>query len=109
MNELQNVDNLRLVVAGGGSPCQGLSLLNSQRQHFKDARSKLFFDMANCLEILQACCKDLRVRRVRRKCPDEQDRDNITERLGWKPYLANSADISWVRLALRSLAGNALV
>ena len=56
--ELGVVDNVTLVVAGGGSPCQGLSLLNSERQHFKDARSKLFFDLAWCLEVLQVYCKE---------------------------------------------------
>ena len=32
------------IVVGGGSPCQGLSRLSSQRRHLDDERSGLFFE-----------------------------------------------------------------
>ena len=56
--EIEKVDKVTLVIAGGGSPCQGLSLVNSERQHFKDARSKLFFDLAWCLKVVQEYCRE---------------------------------------------------
>ena len=43
--ELQKVDGLRLVIAGGGSPCQGLSLLSSERNFpkFKSSEKARFY------------------------------------------------------------------
>ena len=37
------------MIAGGGSPCQGLSKLSVHRQHLKDPRSKLFYKFAEVL------------------------------------------------------------
>eukprot|EP00435_Cladocopium_sp_Y103_P004834 s4939_g1.t1 len=44
--ELDKVENLKLVIGGGGSPCQGLSMLSSGRKHLADERSKLFYDLS---------------------------------------------------------------
>ena len=40
---MRSVPGLTGVIAGGGSPCQGLSKLSSQRLHLEDPRSKLFY------------------------------------------------------------------
>ena len=39
---VRSVPGLTGVVAGGGSPCQGISKLNADRIHLQDPRSKLF-------------------------------------------------------------------
>eukprot|EP00438_Fugacium_kawagutii_P030713 Skav213067 [mRNA] locus=scaffold364:748159:750546:- [translate_table: standard] len=98
--ELDKVEGPRLVVAGGGGPCQGFSLLSTQRQHFKDERSQLFYDMADRLDDLQALCAERNIQFLgflENVVMDDQDRDEITERLGWRPHLAQSGDISRVR------------
>eukprot|EP00435_Cladocopium_sp_Y103_P052810 s1149_g16.t1 len=98
--EIEKVDNPRLVIAGGGSPCQGVSLLNSERQHFKDKRSGLFFNFADCLKWLEELCQELLIGflgMMENVVMDESDRDDVTARLGWKPYLVNSSDISRAR------------
>lgn len=98
--ELDKVDAPRLVVAGGGSPCQGFSLLSAQRQHFKDERLQLFFDMAGRLDDLKALCAERNIQflgLVENVVMDEKDRDEMTESLGWRPHLAQSGGISRVR------------
>ncbi len=80
IREFNRVDNLVLVIAGGGSPCQGLSLPSSERTHFRDERSSLFFSMADLLGLLENVVMD------------ESDRNDISYRLGWMPYLAASRE-----------------
>eukprot|EP00435_Cladocopium_sp_Y103_P040942 s793_g11.t1 len=98
--ELDKVEKLTLVVGGGGSPCQGLSRLSSERQHLQDERSKLFYDLADRLEDLEALCKERGAKfvgMVENVVMDEKDRDEITLRLCWTPHLCESGDISRVR------------
>ena len=98
--ELGKVEKPVLVVAGGGSPCQGLSMLSSERQHFKDERSALFFHFADRLEDLSEVCKELGIRFVglmENVVVDEGDRNDISYRLGWMPHLIEAGDTSWVR------------
>ncbi len=98
--EINKVDNPVVVVAGGGSPCQGLSLLSSERQHFKDGRSALFFSFADRLDEIQDVCKELDIRfvgLVENVVMDEADRNDISYRLGWLPHLIEAGDTSWVR------------
>ena len=100
IREIDKVDNPILVVGGGGSPCQGLSKLSSERQHFEDERSKLFFDLADRLDDLKDICKEKGIRflgLVENVVMDEKDRDEISYRLGWWPHLVESGDLSWVR------------
>ncbi len=97
---LRRVDDLRLVIAGGGSPCQGLSQLSSQRTHFRDERSGLFFVMADHLETIDAICKERDVKflgLLENVVMDEEDRNDISYRLGWMPNLAESGEVSSVR------------
>ena len=98
--ELDRVSMLTLVVAGGGSPCQGLSRLSANRMHFDDDRSKLFYDFSDRLGDLQDLCKERNARflgLVENVVMDESDRDEISMKLGWYPHLLESGDISRVR------------
>ena len=98
--EIGKVGRPVLVIAGGGSPCQGLSKLSSERQHFKDERSALFFCFADRLDELQEVCKELWIRfvgLVENVVMDEADRNDISYRLGWLPHLVEAGDTSWVR------------
>lgn len=98
--EMRKVDGLKLVIAGGGSPCQGLSLLSSERDHFRDERSGLFFAMADLLDDIKDLCKELEVKFVgllENVVMDEEDRNDISYRLGWMPNFAESGDISTAR------------
>ena len=98
--EIGKVENPTVVVAGGGSPCQGLSRLSSERQHFKDGRSALFFCFADRLDDIQEVCKELNIRfvgLVENVVMDESDRNDISYRLGWVPHLVEAGDTSWVR------------
>lgn len=45
------------IIAGGGSPCQGLSKLSCERQGLEDAWSKLFFVLADRLAELERLAK----------------------------------------------------
>ena len=95
--ELDRVPMLTLV---GGSPCQGLSRLLANRLHFDDDRSKLFYDFGDRLGDLQDLCKERNARflgLVENVVMDESDRDEISMKLGWYPYLLESSDISRVR------------
>ena len=98
--ELNRVEKVTLIVAGGGSPCQGLSKLSSKRKHFQDERSQLFYDLAQGMDDLQDLAKELGAKflgMVENVQMDEADRDEVTLRLGWKPNLCESGDVSWVR------------
>ena len=100
LREILKVENPRLVIAGGGSPCQGLSKLSSERRHFEDERSVLFYDLADRLDDIEEACQSMGVDflgLVENVQMDESDRDDVSRRLGWKPNLCQSGDISWVR------------
>eukprot|EP00438_Fugacium_kawagutii_P036422 Skav236207 [mRNA] locus=scaffold98:76671:78275:- [translate_table: standard] len=43
---MSKIPGLTGVVVGGGSPCQGLSKLSSERRHLEDERSALFYEAA---------------------------------------------------------------
>ena len=88
------------MVAGGGSPCQGLSKLSSERKHFQDERSGLFFSFADRLDDVKEVCKELSIRFVglaENVVMDDGDRNDISYRLGWHPHLVEAGDTGWVR------------
>eukprot|EP00438_Fugacium_kawagutii_P027760 Skav215993 [mRNA] locus=scaffold4693:119449:124700:+ [translate_table: standard] len=100
IKEIQKVEKPSLVISGGGSPCQGLSKLSSKRQHFADQRSGLFFNFADLEEGLQKWCEDQGVEFLgfcENVVMDEADRDEISMKLGYRPYLVESGDISRVK------------
>ena len=58
---MRRVPNLTGVISGGGSPCQGLSKLSSERLHLEDPRSALFFTLAKALDWVHELAKELKV------------------------------------------------
>ena len=58
---MQETTGITGVIAGGGSPCQGLSLLSSLRQHLEDPRSALFFDLVKCLRWIQELASEMEI------------------------------------------------
>ena len=96
----KRVPGITGVIAGGGSPCQGLSVLSSERQHLSDSRSKLFFELSRCLKEIksEAAARDLWfLGFVENVVADEADVEEITEGLGWDPLLVDSAHLSRAR------------
>lgn len=97
---MASVTGLTGVIAGGGSPCQGLSLLFWERQHFDDPRSALFFDLVRCLKWIQELASELQVWSIRfaeNVVGDDQDVDRMTEELRMECLRVCSSDLSWVR------------
>ena len=45
--------NAQGVLQSGGSPCQGLSQLSSERLHFDDGRSALFFELVRVMSLVK--------------------------------------------------------
>ena len=90
----------RGVVQSGGSPCQGLSKLSSERQHFEDERSGLFFELVRVMALVQAEA----VRRgmwhfgfVENVVCDPEDQRIFREMTGWGQFLICSGTMSHVR------------
>ena len=96
----KRVPGITGVVAGGGSPCQGLSRLSSERLHLADERSKLFFELSRCLKEIK---EEARQRKlwflgfVENVVPDEKDVDAMSEELGWDPLLVDPVHHSRAR------------
>ncbi len=97
---MKSVTGLTGVIAGGGSPCQGLSLLSSERRHFDDPRSALFFNLAEALGWVQDLACELQVWSVRfceNVVGDDQDVEKMSEALRMECLRVCSGDLSWVR------------
>ena len=80
----ENLPKIDLLI--GGSPCQGFSFAGKQL-NFKDLRSKLFFEYVRLLKELNP--KHFLLENVRMK---QEYQDIISDCLGVKPILINSAD-----------------
>ena len=50
---IEGLPDITGIVTGGGSPCQGLSKLKSQRRHLEDDRSKLFYEAARVFRMVE--------------------------------------------------------
>eukprot|EP00438_Fugacium_kawagutii_P032030 Skav203167 [mRNA] locus=scaffold371:249779:253293:+ [translate_table: standard] len=97
---LRKIPGITGVISGGGSPCQGLSRLSSQRQHLDDPRSKLFYDMVKIEEWLAEICQDMQIwylNFVENVVADEADVAEMSRCLGVKPLKACSSHHSRVR------------
>ncbi len=97
---MQDLTGLTGVIAGGGSPCQGLSRLSSERQHFDDPRSALFFDLVQILEWVQELAIEMQIWSIRfceNVVGDDQDVKAMSERLRMECIRLCSSDLSWVR------------
>eukprot|EP00435_Cladocopium_sp_Y103_P045195 s780_g12.t3 len=97
---IRSVPGLTGVVAGGGSPCQGLSKLSAQRQHLEDPRSKLFYRLCEILGWIGEICEEMGVwviQLVENVVGDDEDVKEMSEELGGRPLLACSSGLSRVR------------
>ena len=97
---MKELTGLTGVIAGGGSPCQGLSLLSSEREHLADPRSALFFDLVQCLKWVQELALELQVWSIRfceNVVGDDQDVETMSSELAMECIRVCSSDLSWVR------------
>eukprot|EP00438_Fugacium_kawagutii_P006902 Skav221026 [mRNA] locus=scaffold576:100629:103533:- [translate_table: standard] len=97
---MRSVPGLTGVVAGGGSPCQGLSKLSVNRRHLEDPRSKLFFKLADILMWVAEVAEEMQVwhlELVENVVGDEADVQQMTKQLGWKPIRSCASGLSRVR------------
>eukprot|EP00438_Fugacium_kawagutii_P031803 Skav203274 [mRNA] locus=scaffold324:47756:49783:+ [translate_table: standard] len=88
------------VIAGGGSPCQGLSRLSSLRQHLDDERSKLFYDLVQLLNWVEEIAKEMKlwfVNFVENVVADQKDVEEMSRALGMKPAKVCPSRFSRVR------------
>lgn len=86
------------IVAGGGSPCQGLSKLSADRRHLDDERSKLFYNGVDVFDDLAkiATARGL-LKLLENVVADEVDVREMSSALKMKPVLADSASLSRAR------------
>lgn len=102
---LKGVDFKNVDLLLGGSPCQGFSLAGKQL-NFDDPRSKLFFEFVRLLNEIKP--KYFLLENVRMK---KEHEDVISEHLGVKPIIINSALVSaqnrirlyWTNIPVKSL------
>ena len=88
------------VLAAGGSPCQGLSRLSSERKHLEDARSALFFEMIRVFEDVKAIAVEevmWYMTLVENVVADDEDIAEMSRALGVRPFLVDSMWLSRAR------------
>ena len=98
--ELKRVPGVTGIIAAGGSPCQGISKLSSQRLHLTDPRSILFYDMAEKFTWLLELSLDMNVwclRLAENAIGDKADVEEMSRRLNMTPMEVCASDLSWVR------------
>ncbi len=88
VTKVNGVDLPQIDLLIGGSPCQGFSFAGKQL-NFDDPRSKLFFEFVRLKNELQP--KYFLLENVKMK---QEHEDVITEHLGVKPILINSAKLT---------------
>jgi len=97
---MRGTPNITGVIAGGGSPCQGLSLLSSLRKHLEDARSALFFDLAERLRWIQDLAVQMKIWSIRfceNVVGDPEDVERMSKELDMEPVMACASDVSRAR------------
>ena len=98
--EIKRIPGVTGVVAGGGSPCQGLSKLSSQRLHLEDPRSALFYDMAERFKWISEICLQMGIWCLRfgeNVVGDAGDIEEMSRYLQMSPIEVCASDLSWVR------------
>ena len=65
MDLVRKVPGVTGIIGGGGSPCQGLSRLSSEREHLSDPRSALFYDLKDRLKWIQEIGVELDIWTIR--------------------------------------------
>ena len=104
--------NIRGILVGGGSPCQGNSALNKRRRGLADPRSNQPLLLANLVQALRdhelmASCDVIAFLENVGSCPVEV-REQYTSWMGTPPVRLSAADCGWVqRDRLYWLAGRA--
>lgn len=94
------VPGLTGVLAGGGSPCQGLSKLSANRSHLADPRSKLFYKLCEIYGWIGELCEEMRVWSIsflENVVGDDVDIKEMSEELGDIPLKVCSSGLSRVR------------
>ena len=97
---MRGTPNITGVIAGGGSPCQGLSQLSSLRRHLEDARSALFFDLAERLRWIQDLAVQMKIWSIRfceNVVGDPEDVERMSKELDMDPVMACASDVSRAR------------
>ena len=98
--ELKRVPEVTGIIAAGGSPCQGISKLSSQRLHLSDPRSILFYDMAEKFTWLLELSLEMNVwclRFAENVIGDKGDVEEVSRHLNMTPIEVCASDLSWVR------------
>eukprot|EP00438_Fugacium_kawagutii_P022996 Skav216829 [mRNA] locus=scaffold2314:109375:114908:+ [translate_table: standard] len=112
---MAKVPGLTGIVVGGGSPCQGLSTLSSERRHLDDERSALFFEGARILDLVKKEAKDRdiwAVRFIENVVADKEDVETMSSALKMEPVMVDAAHLSrarrprlfWLSVILSDLA-----
>ena len=97
---IEKVPGLTGIIVGGGSPCQGLSKLSSEREHLLDERSALFYEAVRVMEMVDSIAQDRQVwtlKFLENVVPDEEDIDQMSAALKIHPVLVESGKLSRVR------------
>ena len=92
--------NAKGVLQSGGSPCQGLSQLSSERLHFDDGRSALFFELVRVMDLVKDEAKKRAMWHrgfVENVICDPEDQKIFRETTCWAQWLMCSRDMSTVR------------
>eukprot|EP00435_Cladocopium_sp_Y103_P030320 s1304_g7.t1 len=97
---LRKVPDANGVIAGGGSPCQGLSQLSVDREHLQDPRSALFHDAVRVLKLVAEVAQEEGmwcVKFLENVVPDEEDIRVMSAALGMHPLLVDAQHLSRAR------------
>lgn len=95
-----SVPGITGVIAGGGSPCQGLSKLSVHRQHMEDPRSKLFYKFAEVLGWISETAASMEIwflGMLENVVGEEEDITEMSRVLEARPIKVWSSGLSWVR------------
>eukprot|EP00438_Fugacium_kawagutii_P012525 Skav208185 [mRNA] locus=scaffold2530:386691:389727:+ [translate_table: standard] len=97
---IRNVAGVTGVIAGGGSPCQGLSKLSAHRQHLRDPRSALFYKLKEVLTWIGEIAREMGIwslRFVENVEGDEADIREMSRVMQQRPVKLCSSGLSRVR------------
>ena len=100
MDLVRKVPGVTGIIGGGGSPCQGLSRLSSEREHLSDPRSALFYDLKDRLKWIQEIGVELDIWTIRfceNVIGDVEDVEEMTSNLEMEPVEVCASCISRVR------------
>ena len=96
----KKVPNLSGIIVGGGSPCQGLSKLSSQRRHLNDQRSSLFYEASRIFKQVEKLSAELKLwflKLLENVVADKGDIRSMSNDLGIRPVLVDARHLSRAR------------